>query len=60
MNIKGYFGSVSQKTAMRIITKNTKTHPPPKYAVVIERLFNGFPINLQGKKQVENKKYVIN
>ena len=35
--------------------KNTKTHPPPKHDTIFEHPFNGFPINLQGKKQVENK-----
>ena len=33
----------------------TKTHPPPKHDVITERPFNGFSINFQGKKQVENK-----
>ena len=39
--------------------KNTKTHPPPKHDVIIERPFNRISINLQGKKQVE-KIYFIN
>ena len=39
----------------QIIPKNTKTHPPYKHDVIIERLSYGFSINLQGKKQAENK-----
>ena len=35
--------------------KNTKTHPLPKHDIITERPFNGFFINLQDKKQVQNE-----